>query len=174
MEITIETKIADLLRVYPELEEYLIELNPKFKKLKNPILRRTVAKVASIRQAAFVGGMEPMELLNALREKKGQKSVVKAEEEAENGADKVQERPSWIGEPSAIISANKLLDEGKNPLAVASKKLKEMTSEEILVIESDFFPSPLIDEMKKNGYEVYSQAKTSNSNSIFETFILAK
>ena len=72
MEINYEVKIADLLKTYPELEDFLVELNPRFQKLKNPILKRTLAKLATIKQAALLGNMEPIELLNALRQKKKQ------------------------------------------------------------------------------------------------------
>ena len=52
VDINLQTKIATLLKVYPELEERLIELVPAFDKLRNPILRRTIAKVTSLQQAA--------------------------------------------------------------------------------------------------------------------------
>jgi hypothetical protein len=42
------TKVAALLDRYPELEDVLIEMALPFKKLRNPILRRSVAKVASL------------------------------------------------------------------------------------------------------------------------------
>ena len=48
------TKVAALLDAYPELEGVLIGIAPPFKKLRNPVLRRSVAKVASLRQAAAV------------------------------------------------------------------------------------------------------------------------
>ena len=52
--ITPATKVADLLAQYPELEDVLISMAPPFRKLKNPVLRRSVAKVASLKQAATV------------------------------------------------------------------------------------------------------------------------
>src|ERR1700693_259222 len=66
------TKVAALLDRYPELEDVLIALAPPFKKLKNPFLRKGVAKVASLRQAAVVGGMPVSELVNKLRAAIGQ------------------------------------------------------------------------------------------------------
>ena len=41
--------VHELLEAYPELEDVLIGIAPPFKKLKNPILRKTVAKVATIK-----------------------------------------------------------------------------------------------------------------------------
>jgi len=75
MEITMETKIADLLNSRPDMKDILIAINPKFKKLNNPVLRRTLAKLASVKQAAVVGGMDALDLLNQLRVAVGQEPV---------------------------------------------------------------------------------------------------
>jgi hypothetical protein len=152
-EITMETKIADLLNDYPGMKETLIAINPRFKKLNNPVLRRTLAKVAGVRQAAIVGGMEPLELLNRLREAVGQSPVdangLALEEETTETTD-------WIeGEVKATLNANELLDAQKNPLAEAHKLLKGLNAGEMIALESDFKPEPLIDEFKKAGHEVY-------------------
>ena len=55
--ITPDSKIGELLEAYPDLESTLLRLSPAFRHLKNPVLRRTVAKVASLRQVAAVGGV---------------------------------------------------------------------------------------------------------------------
>lgn len=49
IEITPSTTVYAILDSYPELEEVLIGMAPAFKKLKNPILRNTVAKVATLK-----------------------------------------------------------------------------------------------------------------------------
>lgn len=41
--ITPETKVGDMLDCYPELLDTLISLSDRYKNLKNPILRKTVA-----------------------------------------------------------------------------------------------------------------------------------
>ncbi len=55
--ITPETKVGALLDAYPGIENQLAEWVPAFQKLQNPVLRRTVAKVVSLEQAASVGGI---------------------------------------------------------------------------------------------------------------------
>jgi len=156
-EITLDTKIADLLNDYEGMKDILIEINPKFKKLNNPILRRTLAKVATVKQASIVGGMKPLELLNRLREAVGQPII--RDDEVEEEKEKEQNVPEWIGEnPKEILDANQLLDEEKNPLAEANRALKRLRDGDILLIKSDFKPEPLIDEFSKRGYEVYSSS----------------
>ena len=70
--ITPETKVGELLTHYPELEELLLQFSPAFATLKNPILRRTVAQVTSLRQAAKVGNANIVEMVNSLRQAAGQ------------------------------------------------------------------------------------------------------
>ncbi|GAB4540300.1 MAG: hypothetical protein Tsb0014_31440 [Pleurocapsa sp.] len=54
MEILPTTKVNELLQEFPQLEEVLITLDPKFKKLKNPLLRNSIGRVATLKQAALV------------------------------------------------------------------------------------------------------------------------
>jgi len=63
VEVSLKTKIGGLLDTYPFLLDFLTEQSPQFNQLKSPILRKTLAKVTSISQAAFLGGLAPDELL---------------------------------------------------------------------------------------------------------------
>ena len=164
MDITLKTKIYDLITKYPFLEDELIKINPKFKKLKNPILKRTIARVASIKQAALVGGMEPVELLNKIRAKLNLEPLYE-----ETKSQKEEKAPSWINEKASItLNANKLLDEEKNPLKEIFDILKESKKGEIIVIESDFLPAPLIDALKKKNIAVYAQKINKD---LYKTYI---
>jgi hypothetical protein len=60
MGINANTKISDLLKQYPFLEDFLVILSPKFKGLKKPIMRKTIGKVAGI------GGSDLDDFLAAL------------------------------------------------------------------------------------------------------------
>jgi len=165
-EITLQTKIADLLNDYEGMKDILIEINPKFKKLNNPVLRRTVAKVAGVKQAAIVGGMDPYDLLNKLRIAVGQEPVaIKSEIKVES-----QDEPAWIkeSEPKVVLDANELLEKEKNPLAETNKILKNFKKGELLTVLADFRPEPLIEEFEKKGFEVFCKKVDKDS---FITFI---
>lgn len=73
--ITPETKVADLLSAYPELEFPLIERVPAFEKLKNPVLRRTLGRVTTLSQAARIAGVEVRDLLAFLQRVAGAEGV---------------------------------------------------------------------------------------------------
>jgi len=157
-EITLETKIHDLLTDYEGMKEILIGINPKFKKLNNPVLRRTLGRVAGVRQAAIVGGMDPIELLNQLREAVGQDSLCEqCMDPSESCLMPSQEStPTWVkAKPKVTIDANEILDREQNPLAIARKTLKAFAVQDLLLIKADFRPEPLIEAFIEDGYAVH-------------------
>jgi DUF438 domain-containing protein len=66
MKLNAKTKIDDLLKQYPFLLDYLITLAPAFKNLKNPVMRKTLGKVASLEKAAGIGGLKVDSLISSL------------------------------------------------------------------------------------------------------------
>jgi hypothetical protein len=67
MRLNSKTKIDDLLKKYPFLLDFLAGLSPRFSKLKSPIMRKTIGKVASLRQVASFGDMPLGELLEKIQ-----------------------------------------------------------------------------------------------------------
>jgi DUF438 domain-containing protein len=59
-------KIHDLLKKYPFLKEFLVTWNPSFEALNNPLMVRTLGRVATISKAATIGGVSLGELLRVL------------------------------------------------------------------------------------------------------------
>ena len=166
MEIKFDTKVYDLLKAYPQLLDVLVQLSPRYKKLKNPILKRTIARVASLRQASYLGGFTPEKLVNTLRAEVGQNPI--------NDEAKEQEvsdiLPSWAKtEPTSYMNATQILDEDKNPLKIINKEYKKIKNDEVILLESDFIPSPLIDEMKKKNATVV--VTNSDKSGWFKTYI---
>lgn len=67
MRLKAQTKIDDLIQKYPFLLDFLAGLSPKFAKLKNPVLRKTVGKIASLEQVASFGDMPLAELVQKIK-----------------------------------------------------------------------------------------------------------
>ena len=68
VEITGDTIVGDLLDRYPFLEETMISLSPLFKNLQNPVLRKTAAKVATLKHGSGVSGVPLDKMIEALRQ----------------------------------------------------------------------------------------------------------
>jgi len=151
--ITPETKVAKLLKVYPELEEVLIGMAPAFGKLRNPVLRRSVAKVATLRQAAKVGGVSLAEMINVLRQKAGISERLETEESESGPGD----RPVWAVKEkvTSSLDARPLLDAGEHPLAQVLAALSEMAPGEVFELTAPFTPIPLIEVANTKGFETW-------------------
>jgi hypothetical protein len=155
LEIAPSTKINDLLKAYPELEEVLLATAPPFKKLKNPFLRRGVARVASIRHISSVGNVPLDELVNRLRAAVGQPVLaVSYAEEEYFGA-----RPDWFSADSVVVTIDEdeLDDKNKMTLVVIHEKAKDVAKGDIIELVTTFLPAPGIDIMNSKGYSTWSR-----------------
>lgn len=66
MDLNAKTKIDDLLKEYPFLVDFLINRSPEFKNLKNSIMRKTIRKVATLKQVAAIGKIELEEFMKEI------------------------------------------------------------------------------------------------------------
>jgi uncharacterized protein (DUF2249 family) len=159
--ITPEMKVGEFLKYYPELEDVLIGIAPVFAKLKNPILRKTIAKVASLNQAAAVGDVSIGEMINTLRRAAGDKHIFDSGGDA---AGTEAGKPSWfdISKVKYLLDARPIIDRGEHPLGEVIKNLNRMPIGEIYELITPFYPAPLIDKVKALGFEAWSHEEGDN------------
>ncbi|MBP1665731.1 MAG: hypothetical protein H6Q23_591 [Bacteroidetes bacterium] len=164
--ITPKTKIYDLLEAYPELEDTLITSAPEFKKLKNPVLRKTIARITTIAQAATVGGLDVQVLVNRLREKAGQGAVDQLDD---TGGKYVTVCPAWYKRESVVntIDTNEMLNRGEHPVHVVLAAIKELKENEILEIIASFIPAPLLDKTLSLEYKHWLDRKSDSEFRIY-------
>lgn len=153
--ISPKTKVGELLDAFPQLEETLLAISPAFAKLKNPILRKTVARVASLQQAAMVGGLKVEELVNRLRKEAGQNTL---HDVAENIEYVVTEAPGWF-KSSAVTShfdASPIINAGGSPMTEILSMANKLQPGEALELKTPFVPAPIIDMLKGKGFQTFS------------------
>lgn len=150
--ITPKTKIFDLLEAYPQLEDVLINAAPPFKKLKNPVLRKTITKITSLSQAATIGGLKVEELVNRLRNEIGQTTTETMEVE---GGNYTTEKPAWFDEDRVVetIDIREMLNAGEQPVHEVLSAIKRLKNKEILKVIAPFIPAPLIDKSLSMNYQ---------------------
>lgn len=168
IQITPEIKISELLNNFPELEDKLITIAPPFKKLKNPILRKTLGKVTTLRQASKVGEVSLALLINGLREAAGQNEITVEENKSNNAV-----KPDWVNEANIKITYDARIDleNGSHPVAKVSKEILTLNEDELYLLVTPFFPGPLVDIIKDKGFESYSLTKSADE---IHTFIKKK
>lgn len=148
--ITPEMKVATLLQAYPELEEKLIEIAPTFTKLRNPVLKKTVAGLTNLRQAAEVGGVSLGELIATLRTAAGCEEEWSDDEHASSGGGN---RPAWLDEANVVetLDAREMIESGGHPLPQVLSAIKQLGPGKIFLLVAPFTPAPMIDRVRNDG-----------------------
>ena len=127
MDIKADTKIDRLLKEHPFLEDFLVKLSPKFKGLKNPIMRKTVGKVATLEKVAAIGGLDLKDFLAVL------KNEISRQSGAETASDQpapptAGEAPGDTGQKQAALKEIiKALHAGEN-LAAVKQRFRQLIS----------------------------------------------
>jgi hypothetical protein len=164
--ISPKTKVGELLDAYPELEPVLMAMSPAFEKLKNPILRKTVAKVATLQQVAVVGGISIDEIIRVLRKAAGQNDTGSA---SDSGEPVVEEIPAWY-DASRVkerFDASAIINSGESPMKEIIHRTSLLKSDEIFELQTPFTPAPIIDMLRAKNFKTYTIV---NNNSVL-TFI---
>lgn len=162
--ITPKTKVLQLIEAYPQLEAILISYVPAFKKLQNPVLRRTVAKIATLQQAAAIGNVKIEDLINKLRQEIGQDLFNQTENSMYN-----TEKPGWFDESliAAELDAGPMLAAGEHPVNQVIADLKSLEQGKIYKLSAPFLPAPLIDKASSLNFNHWVCKAADNSFAIY-------
>lgn len=157
--ITPKTKVLQLIETYPQLEDLLINMVPAFEKLKNPVLRKTVAKIATLQQAAAIGHLKTEDLINTLRKAVGQELTDSA-----GDVQFVTVRPDWFDETKIAqeFDIREMLLAGEQPVNQVISDLNRLNSGEIYQLIAPFLPAPLIE--KAGSLNIKHWVKQENDN----------
>ncbi|MFW5758875.1 MAG: DUF1858 domain-containing protein [Bacteroidota bacterium] len=163
--ISPKTKISQLLEEYPHLENILIGYVPAFEKLKNPVLRKTIGKVATLQQAAAIGQVKTEELINKLRKEAGQDRM---DEQSENPY--TTEKPGWFNKDKIAdeLDIREMLAAGEHPVNQIMEELKKLPKGKIYKVTAPFLPAPMIDKATALGIQHYIDQQ--NQETIFIYF----
>jgi TusA-related sulfurtransferase len=161
LDILPSTTVHELLTAYPELEEKLIGIAPPFKKLQNPLLRRSIAKIATIKNISSVGNIPLEELINKLREEVGQSKSKESYEDETYFTTK----PDWFSfeRVSVSIVEEDVEDKDKMTVVTVLREAKKLKRGEIIELITTFLPAPGIDSMRAKGYSVWTVKDESNT-----------
>jgi hypothetical protein len=157
MEITGQSRLFDILEAYPSLEAQIVNIAPPFRNLTNPILRRTVGKLATLEKVAQIGGMDAGKLVNTLRRAVGQAEL------SEETPVPLSVRftpaandPEWINaKPDHIVNGTELLRHGEVPLGRINELLGLLAPGGLILLVTDFEPSPILDALRKQNRQVF-------------------
>lgn len=154
MIINANTKIAKILKQNPEALEAIISINPKFEKLRNPLLRKLMAARTSIGMASKIGGFSVEKFFEKLQPLGFEPDRNTLEESKEK-----PKLPAFFNslKPEQIIDLDvrPIIDAGEDPLSLIVGKVKSIPKGSALKIINSFEPTPLISLLKKQGFESF-------------------
>lgn len=165
MEITSRSKLLDVLKAYPQLEEQIIAVAPPFKNLRNPILRRTVAQLATLEQVAQVGQVDVGDLIGILCRAAGLAELPTAPRKAFVPPPRSADDPEWIeGAPAHVVDGVALLSDGIVPVQRVNELLGALPAGAFILLITDFKPAPIIEAMEKARRKMYYKAPAGAEN----------
>lgn len=156
--ITPKTKIWDIIETYPQLEDKIIEYVPAFSKLKNPLLRRTIGKVATLQQASATGNMNINDLVGFLRKEIGQNEINMQMENNQYNFN----QPEWFSAEKVQeeFDVREMLERGEHPVNKVIDELKYLNDGDIYLMIVQFLPAPLIDKATAIGFKQWIDKKS--------------
>jgi hypothetical protein len=159
-----KTKVAELIDAYPQLEQVLIGYVPAFEKLRNPILRKTVARITTLQQAAVIGGVNVEDLINHLRKEVGQDHFSGAA-----AAAYTTEQPDWFSETRVVaeLDARGMLAAGEQPVNQVIADLQALDQGDIYRLVAPFMPAPLVDKASSLGISHWVTHKDDQEFAIY-------
>ena len=158
MLVTAKTKISHLIKSNKDAIDIIASINPHFKKLKNPILRRLLAPRVNVSEAARIGGVSVNDFLQKLYMHGFEVELneientfsedVNIESNDKNKNLDIMKRTNIVE-----LDVRPILDGGVDPFEAIMGKLKQMSDDQTLLIINTFEPVPLLNILKSKGYE---------------------
>jgi len=167
MKISANTKISKIIKHDPEAIEVIASINPHFKKLKNPILRKVLAPRVTIEDAARIGKCKVEDFFEAL-------SKIGFEIELQQ-AKTANEQPVENKAIVDVINAGKVksidvrpvLEKGSDPFNLIMDELSTLPDAFVLEVINSFEPTPLIKILNKKGYASFIVNKEVSVSTYF-------
>jgi uncharacterized protein (DUF2249 family) len=165
--ITPSDRVAAVLRTDERLVEVFASAAPALERLRNPAMRRTMARLVTVAQAAKIAGLDPQELVARLNAAAG--SGDQAVPSADTNEPVEEKKMSAVENdiPAALsgLPAKRLVDldvredlrRGEEPFSRIMAAKAALKPGEVLRLRATFDPVPLYHVMGKQGYEHWTE-----------------
>lgn len=171
MKISGKTKVSEVIKFNKEAIDTIASLNPLFKKLRNPILRKVLAPRVTLSEASYIGKCELSEMLKAL-----EKIGFETENEEPDIITDLNSDKMKAAEYNAFLEdcliktldVRPILANNEDPFLIIQKSLKECNSQEALEVVASFKPLPLIKMQEKNGFDCYHYEEDGVHHTFFK------
>lgn len=156
MRVSSKTKIADIIKANEKAIDVIAAINPHFRKLKNPILRKLLAPRVNVEQAANIGKTTVNTILNKLKELNFE--IEECDCEKENNIQEINSKEEIINEEDIVsFDVRPIIKNGEDPLKAIMVEVKKLPLNKTLLIINSFEPIPLINLLREKGFSASVQ-----------------
>lgn len=166
-----DQKISSVLKEHPELLDVLAAQSPAFGRLKNPLMRKTFARMVTVSQAAGVAGisladllltlngaagvaLDPAELTAALGAPVSTPVVGAVLGGAPPGPVASDQPPAWLGQATVVadLDAREMQHRGEDPFFVIQDTARTVSPGQAFRLRNTFQPFPLYGVLGAKGF----------------------
>lgn len=153
-----DTKVGKMLKEHPVTLEVLLETSEHFRKLQNPLLRKTLAPRVTIEQASKIAGVNLSDLLQKLNKKIGANMTIAEISAATSPSSPEARRPQILSELQPVdLDVRPILQGGTDPLKTILKSLEQLAPKQYLHLINSFEPIPLYTVLGKRGFDHFTE-----------------
>lgn len=153
MRINSNTKISAILKANEDAIDAIASINPHFKKLKNPILRRVLAPRVTIAEAAQIGKCSVNDFYNKLIPLGFEPELDSYKPENMTTVECPKLLAEAIIENRVVsLDVRPILEGGVDPFNAIMAEIKKLPEGHALRIINSFVPAPLIRVLGKKGF----------------------
>lgn len=144
-------KISEVLQRYPALLDTLVDLDPAFAPLRNPLRRKIQSRLVTVAQAAQIAGMEPTALVRDLNRAAGVSAPASMGDAAPVHA--TAGTAEWPDAPvAAELDVRPLIARGEEPFGEIMRVARQVPAGQMFRLRAPFAPIPLYDVLTKQGF----------------------
>jgi uncharacterized protein (DUF2249 family) len=156
MAVSPDMKVSEVLRKHPELLDVLVSQSPEFQRLRNPVLRKVMARLVTLRQAAAIAGIDPPELVAALNRALG---VEEAPSEGAGPGSRTGPRPSWARDDLVAVELDvrDMQRRHEEPFSRIMQAVSSVQPGRIFKLRNTFEPFPLYEVLGRRGFAAWAE-----------------
>ena len=162
-----DDRVSDVLARDESLVETFIRYAPQFEKLRNRTMRRVMARLVTVEQAARMANVPPERLIDALN--RALRIPSAATTDVERSIDAGAEASEHHPEHAAVVELDVRDDlrSGREPFSRIMGAVATVGSDEVLHLRSIFEPVPLFTALGKRGFVHESMERASGDWSVW-------
>ncbi len=155
MAVTADMKVSDVLKQYPQLLDVLIKQSPEFQRLRNPVLRKVMTRLVTLRQAAAMAGLDPAELVATLNRALGIEAPQPPSVPIES---RTGERPEWARDELVAVDLDvrEMQRRHEEPFSRIMQAVGAVPAGRIFRLRNTFEPLPLYEVLGKRGFKAWA------------------